>query len=789
MADSEVVVPSVAIIVTNAAYRDRRGSGLDALVYPGARRLVSIEATPDRVCTAINDAVRGCDSEFVAFTDGSTTVATDWLEAMAAVAIRHGAAAVGARTLDSGDDRQTPVQLGRLSFTGHVAAVRGSKPCEEPVLYPPSYSALIRRSVFLDAGGFDETFDDEPDIVDLGWRINLLGRSVFLAPHATAFPEPQHASVWAGAARLRRHERNALARIFRNYEDGTLSRTLPVTIALALLRGLSDSGIDTLTFDWGSALAETVAVQPHLPALLLALEDFYTHLAPLDTRRTRVQGQRRVSDAELAHFFLEAADVRPPSERYVDVARVLRQEFELGGQSDPTSKHAAPFGTSGLRRGDDGHHTNLPPKVSVVILTALGATHLPECLSALKAQTYPPDRFDIIVVDNASSEDPTDAITALFPEATVIRNRVNLGFVGGSNQGAAAATGDYIAFLNDDTRVNAEWLAALVETARRRRATAVASCIVDWEGRRVDFVDGAVNFQGKGFQLDYGRPIAQVSMHEKPLLFACGGAMLVDRQTFIEIGAFDEAAFAYYEDVELGWRLHVLGFETWRSPGSIVKHKHHGTSGRWSESPRVRLCERNALRMLYGLLEPSSLRRVLPAALLLSADLALLSTGLSRVADPNRPRNRVRSTLGALRSGGFVEAFRTGRRWVAGAWRESRPDGAASAPDRRSLYRSPEDSAHDTVAPSESIPIGAAAVLSGLYGFLAGLPELATRRQAIQARRQISDRDILDRFGSHWLQPSGSPHQREHNEVQRDLADYLGLALVGDGSPTTIRPK
>ena len=64
-----------------------------------------------------------------------------------------------------------------------------------------------------------------------------------------------------------------------------------------------------------------------------------------------------------------------------------------------------------------------PPRVSVVILTALGATHLPECLSALKAQTYPADRFDIIVVDNASSEDPTTAITALFPEATVIRNR------------------------------------------------------------------------------------------------------------------------------------------------------------------------------------------------------------------------------------------------------------------------------------------------------------------------------------------------------------------------------
>ena len=69
-------------------------------------------------------------------------------------------------------------------------------------------------------------------------------------------------------------------------------------------------------------------------------------------------------------------------------------------------------------------------------------------------------------------------------------------------------------------------------------------------------------------------------------------------------------------------------------------------------------------------------------------------------------------------------------------------------------------------------------MLSGLYGFLASLPELADRREAIQARRQVADRDILKRFGSHWLHPSGSPHQSEHNQVQQALVDYFGLAFV-----------
>ena len=237
--------------------------------------------------------------------------------------------------------------------------------------------------------------------------------------------------------------------------------------------------------------------------------------------------------------------------------------------------------------------------------------------------------------------------------------------------------------------MNAEWLAALVETAQRRHATAVASCIVDWEGGRVDFVDGAVNFQGKGFQLDYGRPIAQVSMHEKPLLFACGGAMLVDRRTFIEIGGFDEGAFAYYEDVELGWRLGVLGFETWRSPGSVVRHKHHGTSGRWAESPRIRLCERNALRMLFGLLES-----VVTSASIAGGAAAVCGPGAA--VDRSEPRcgPGASAIIGsvpqsaAVRSGGIAAArynrSKMGRSCVAGIpkrrWRGERARQARVVP-------------------------------------------------------------------------------------------------------------
>ena len=94
--------------------------------------------------------------------------------------------------------------------------------------------------------------------------------------------------------------------------------------------------------------------------------------------------------------------------------------------------------------------------------------------------------------------------------------------------------------------------------------------------------------------------------------------MLMDRAVLEDAGGWDEGMFAYYEDVELGWRLHVLGHEVWLAPRAIVYHKHHGTSGGWPEPPRIRLYERNSLRGLFCLLDAQSLGRALPAALLLA---------------------------------------------------------------------------------------------------------------------------------------------------------------------------
>ena len=329
-----------------------------------------------------------------------------------------------------------------------------------------------------------------------------------------------------------------------------------------------------------------------------------------------------------------------------------------------------------------------------------------------------------------------------------------------------------------------------MDTARRRGATAVASYILDWSGTTVDFVDGALNFQGKGFQLDYGAPVDRLTPEEKPLLFACGCAMLVDRAVLADVGGWDEGAFAYYEDVELGWRLHVLGYEVWLSPRAIVYHKHHGTSGRWPEPPRQRLYERNSLRALYGLLETESLERALPAALMLAADRALLETGLSRAAaavPESAYRRWLRAGKAALVARGIRKSTpiprAIGQVWSGGVLslaRDVRRLGAtARQPFRRESYLIERGGVPATfdVQP-QPFPIAAAAMLSGIYGFLSEIPQLTSRRDAVQRRRRVDDREILSRFGGLWLAPSSARMQAAHEEFHRALVDEFGLATV-----------
>lgn len=775
--------------------------------YPRTR-VIGFE-TNRGFCAPYNAAVKASDADFVALLNNDTRVEPDWLVELVSAAERHQAAAVASKILNWTGDAIDFVG-GATSFIGHAWQLDLKEPAtrtysERPLLFPCAGSALFSRAAFLDAGGFDEDFFAYFEDVDLGWRLNLFGERVVLAPKAVTYHQMHGtSSKWAFAQRVRLLERNALAIIYKNYETATLERVLPAAIALFLLRASTNTGIDKLTLGLSQQAPEVVDTHPYLAAHLIALEDFCQQLPELKRKRAVVQKRRRRSDAELLELFGDPWRLHETGGVYEDVARWFIRELgiaeALGSTiTRPSTRVATKAAGSADSHDGPGPGRQLVPKVSIVILTALGATHLPECLDSLRKQTYPADSLEVVIVDNGSADDPTPEVRARFPAARIIRNETNLGFAAGNNRGAAEATGDYLVFLNDDTRADPDWLAELVATAQRRRAAAVASRILDWSGSAIDFVEGAVNFEGKGFQLHYGAPTHSVHPEENRLLFACGCAMLVDRAVFNEAGGWDEETFAYYEDVELGWRLHVLGLDVWSSPKAVVYHKHHGTSGRWPEPPRQRLYERNALRILFRLLEPDSLARALPAALLLAADRALLASGLSRVADTT-PQSAVRRFMaagraalrargitrsmpstqkfGRLRTGGFLRFARDVQRLSAAQHSRSRRDAYL-------MERGGMPAIWD--AHAQPMPIDAAAMLSGIYSFLTEIPQMAERRAEFQRRRRVKDHAIISQFGSHWLAASGSRFQAEHQALHSAIAEEFELAAlarppVGAGS-------
>jgi GT2 family glycosyltransferase len=674
------------------------------------------------------------------------------------------------------------------------------------VLFACGGSMLIDRSVFLDAGGFDEDFFAYFEDVDLGWRLNVLGHRVALAPNAVTYHKVHGtAGRWAFAPRLRLYERNALAMIYKNYSAPALARVLPAAIALSYARTLPHLGLDPQDYVLGRTPPAINRIPARVVSALIAVEDFATGLPKLSAKRAWIQQRRRRPDHELFPLFIEPFRLHEPG-RYEEIAHALIEAFDIRSlfaqrECEPTHRSTiavpetiatAPFVAPAA--GD--------PRVSIVILTALGPTNLRACLTSIAGQDYPRECCEVIVVDNGSAEDPSPAVAQWYPGARVIRNAANLGFAVANNIGARAASGDFVVFLNDDTRVAPGWLRAMLATARAQHAVCVGARILDWDGEHIDFCGGSVNFEGKGFQERFGYPTDRCVTREAPILFACGAAMLIDRRMFLDLGGWDEGTFAYYEDVELGWRLWLTGHSVWLTPHATVYHLHNGTSGRWALAPRLRLYERNALRMLFTHLEEDTLARVLPAALILAVDRAMLRTAVHRGFDPSARIRRQRfgrlrhraaprriawlvrhglSQQGARKELGVrTNLQRVGVRGLANAALYVAKEvltGSFGSHGARLAYlmeHRPQSASFD--AHVEAVPPAAAAELLGVRDFIDSLPELAARRAWLQARRRRRDAEILSRFGRWWLSPTSAMRQEAHTELTEDLIDALGIS-------------
>ena len=217
--------------------------------------------------------------------------------------------------------------------------------------------------------------------------------------------------------------------------------------------------------------------------------------------------------------------------------------------------------------------------ISVIIPNWNGITLLPGCLDSLRAQTHPD--YEVILVDNASTDDSVEMIRREYPEVRVLELDRNLGLTGGVNAGIAIARGAIIALLNNDAEAAPAWLTELeAALARHPEVGSVASKMLLYDQPKTinsagDFyrTDGIPGNRGV-WQQDDGE------FDQEDLVFGgCGGAVAYRRTMLEQIGLFDEDLFMYCEDVDLSWRAQLAGWGCVYAPLAVVHHRLSASGG------------------------------------------------------------------------------------------------------------------------------------------------------------------------------------------------------------------
>ncbi|NBS31135.1 MAG: glycosyltransferase family 2 protein, partial [Actinobacteria bacterium] len=332
------------------------------------------------------------------------------------------------------------------------------------------------------------------------------------------------------------------------------------------------------------------------------------------------------------------------------------------------------------------------PRVSVILVNYRSAEDTLTAIDALMALPEYPRNLEIVVVDNASGDGSLEVLRHRENDVILVSSPTNSGFAGGCNMGVKKSSGDIVAFLNSDAKPDSAWISAALDSFDSYdNVGAVASQVLNWEGTHVDFSGAGMTWYGMGYRPMTGTKVSKKPQSARPVLFGTGSAMFVRRNVFDALGGFDESFFMFFEDVDFGWRLNLAGYTYLYQPESIAFHRYHGSMGGIPKHREQFLLERNALYCLYKNPDDTQLQRILPGALLASAKRAVVESGIDTTQfDLARGSTSVSST----------------------------------------------DVSSDALVP-----------LFAMDQFVDALPELMSKRAAIQNTRQRSDAAIWRLFG------------------------------------------
>ena len=256
-------------------------------------------------------------------------------------------------------------------------------------------------------------------------------------------------------------------------------------------------------------------------------------------------------------------------------------------------------------------------KVAVVILNWNGREMLERYLP--QVMQYSSSDAEVFVADNASTDDSVEFVSQHFPTCKLIQLDKNYGFAGGYNKALEQIKSDYYVLLNSDVEVTHEWLVPLIEFMDSHQH--VAAC----QPKLLSVVDkDSFEYAGAcgGFIDKYGYPFCRGRIFDTieqdlgqynnvmPIFWATGACLMVRSECYWAVGGLDESFFAHNEEIDFCWQLHLLGYDIYCIPDSVVYHLGGGTLPK-SNPRKTYLNFRNNLAMLYKNLSEDELKPIM----------------------------------------------------------------------------------------------------------------------------------------------------------------------------------
>jgi GT2 family glycosyltransferase len=268
----------------------------------------------------------------------------------------------------------------------------------------------------------------------------------------------------------------------------------------------------------------------------------------------------------------------------------------------------------------------MPSSVAIIIPHCNGQKLLEACLFSLFKTGY--TGYKVYLVDNASSDGSPEWAKQNYHQLQIIRSPKNLGYAGGCNLGIRSTAEDYVVLLNNDTEVEPGWLDKLVNSLDSDQSIAAAQPKILWLKDRTQFDYSG----GAGGLMDaYGYPycrgrlfeqaekdLGQYDLHPADIFWASGSASIYRRSALDASGLLDEDFFMHMEEIDLAWRLHLLGLRVVSVPGSVIYHLSGGSlpTGNFR---KMYLNHRNSQLMMWKNYSLLSLLRIWPGRMLLEA--------------------------------------------------------------------------------------------------------------------------------------------------------------------------